>query len=322
MLPDHEPGAATLFGMYWGMRSIILLSAVGPGPLLRSWHDAEGWLAIVATGSWLVIALVMGLWTYRITSAEDGWPYASGGKVLVLGRRVPLEDLVNRLDIPPIRPPAWLLAKLSQEHDIAQLTLLTYDDSRYGQPRDFLIEFQHAVPGLRFFTTQLALEELLNRPISLLTAEGHRKGRRDHDLLRARVLWPCVVTYMPSRLSKPTAPASAFWLAPVLPWVEKPEQSVARPTLPLEPLAEFCRTYHIRRLALVDPVWRRGSISDDVKVLAEFDPGHVPGLLFFGLEQELSALVDRRIDLFTPGFIAPSLRQSILTTARVLYEAA
>ena len=45
------------------------------------------------------------------------------------------------------------------------------------------------------------------------------------------------------------------------------------------------------------------------------------GMVFFGLEQELSALVDRRVDLRTPGFLSPRVRDQMLASDRVLYEA-
>ena len=37
--------------------------------------------------------------------------------------------------------------------------------------------------------------------------------------------------------------------------------------------------------------------DSDVDVLAEFKPGHVPGLAFFAMQDELSALLARQVDL-------------------------
>ena len=61
--------------------------------------------------------------------------------------------------------------------------------------------------------------------------------------------------------------------------------------------------------------------GSDVDVLVEFEPGHVPGLIgLAGLELELSDLLDgRRVDLNTPGFFNPRLRDRFLHEAVVQY---
>jgi predicted nucleotidyltransferase len=87
-------------------------------------------------------------------------------------------------------------------------------------------------------------------------------------------------------------------------------------------LAGFCRRHHIRRLALFGSVLRDDfSPQSDVDVLVEFVPGHVPGLVFFSLEQELSNLLGRKVDLNTPGFLSPYFRDAVLAEAEVLYDA-
>ncbi len=89
-----------------------------------------------------------------------------------------------------------------------------------------------------------------------------------------------------------------------------------------EGLAEFCRRNHIRRLALFGSVLRDDFRPDsDVDVLVEFEPGHVPGLRFFGLERELSEILGRKVDLNTPGFLSPYFRGRVLAEAEVQYVA-
>jgi uncharacterized protein len=74
-------------------------------------------------------------------------------------------------------------------------------------------------------------------------------------------------------------------------------------------LAEFCQCNHIRKLALFGSVLRDDFRPDsDVDVLVEFEPGHVPGLRFFGLERELSEILGRKVDLNTPSFLSPYFR--------------
>jgi uncharacterized protein len=90
-----------------------------------------------------------------------------------------------------------------------------------------------------------------------------------------------------------------------------------------ETIADFCRRHHIRRLALFGSVLRDDFGPDsDVDVLVEFEPGHVPGLAFFDMQDELSALFGRQVDLNTPGFLSPYFRDAVLASARSLYVAA
>jgi hypothetical protein len=88
-------------------------------------------------------------------------------------------------------------------------------------------------------------------------------------------------------------------------------------------LAEFCRRRHIRKLSLFGSVLRDDFGPDsDVDVLVEFEPGHVPGLAFVDVEAELSELLGRKVDLNTPGFLSPYIRDVVLSEAEVQYAAA
>jgi predicted nucleotidyltransferase len=90
--------------------------------------------------------------------------------------------------------------------------------------------------------------------------------------------------------------------------------------LPKEKIADFCRRYHIRKLAVFGSALRKDFRPDsDLDVLVEFDPGHTPGLAFFGMEQELSELLGRKVDLNTPQFLSPYFRDKVLAEAEVQY---
>lgn len=92
--------------------------------------------------------------------------------------------------------------------------------------------------------------------------------------------------------------------------------------LPRERIAEFCRRNHIRRLALFGSVLRDDfGPQSDVDVLVEFAPGHTPGLAFFGMQEELSALLGRQVDLLTPQDLSRYFRDEVVRTAEVLYAA-
>ena len=88
-------------------------------------------------------------------------------------------------------------------------------------------------------------------------------------------------------------------------------------------IATFCRRHHVRRLALFGSVLREDfAPGSDVDVLVEFEPGHVPGLAFFDMERELSALLGRKVDLNTPGFLSRYFRDRVLAEAENQYVAA
>lgn len=62
--------------------------------------------------------------------------------------------------------------------------------------------------------------------------------------------------------------------------------------------------------------------ESDVDVLVEFEEGHVPGLAFIAMQDELSELLQRNVDLSTPACLSPHFRQEVLDEAEVLYVAA
>jgi hypothetical protein len=88
-------------------------------------------------------------------------------------------------------------------------------------------------------------------------------------------------------------------------------------------ITDFCRKHHIRKLALFGSVLRDDfKPGSDVDVLVEFEPGNGPGFIGLGLmEEELSSLMENRpIDLVTPKFLNPRIRERVLSQAQVLYE--
>src|SRR6266540_1171965 len=89
-------------------------------------------------------------------------------------------------------------------------------------------------------------------------------------------------------------------------------------------VAAFCRRHHITRLALFGSVLTDDFGPDsDVDVLVEFQAGHVPGFNFVSIEREFSGLLHgRRVDMVTPKFLNPRIRDQVLTSAEPLYVAA
>lgn len=93
--------------------------------------------------------------------------------------------------------------------------------------------------------------------------------------------------------------------------------------IPQERIAEFCRKHRIRRLALFGSILRDDFTPDsDIDVLVEFEPGARTGFAFFGMQEELSEMLDHKVDLNTPGFLSRYFRDEVLREARELYVAA
>jgi hypothetical protein len=85
-------------------------------------------------------------------------------------------------------------------------------------------------------------------------------------------------------------------------------------------VAAFCREHHIRRLSVFGSALRDDFGGDsDVDILVEFDEKHTPGFAFFGMEDELSRLIGRKVDLNTPRFLSRYFRDKVIEEAEVQY---
>ena len=85
----------------------------------------------------------------------------------------------------------------------------------------------------------------------------------------------------------------------------------------------FCRRNCIRRLALFGSVLREDfGPTSDLDILVEFEQGHVPGFAFFSMQDELSRMLGRKVDLNTQGFLHPRFRDKVRAESLVCHEAA
>jgi predicted nucleotidyltransferase len=90
--------------------------------------------------------------------------------------------------------------------------------------------------------------------------------------------------------------------------------------IPRDRIAELCRRWHVRKLAFFGSVLTEDfGPESDVDVLVEFEPGHVPGLEFVDVQEELSEILGREVHLSTPGFISRHLRDKVGAEAHVAY---
>ncbi len=88
-------------------------------------------------------------------------------------------------------------------------------------------------------------------------------------------------------------------------------------------LAALCRRHGIRRLAVFGSA-ARGELrpDSDIDVLVEFELGRRVGLRFITIQNELSQLMGREVDLNTRAFLSPFFVERVVDEAVPLYEAA
>jgi len=92
--------------------------------------------------------------------------------------------------------------------------------------------------------------------------------------------------------------------------------------IPHDRIAEFCARRHIARLRLFGSALRDDfGPQSDIDVLVEFEPGHTPGWEIVDIQDELSEILGRPVDIVNPKYLLPRLRQRILESAVTEYEA-
>ena len=79
--------------------------------------------------------------------------------------------------------------------------------------------------------------------------------------------------------------------------------------------AVFCEKYHILSLALFGSVLTsRFCNTSDVDILVQFAKRHIPNLFeLVDIEEELSVIVGRKVDLRTPNELSPYFRDEVLS---------
>ncbi len=93
--------------------------------------------------------------------------------------------------------------------------------------------------------------------------------------------------------------------------------------IPVEALAELCRRYHVRELALFGSILRDDFRDDsDVDMLVEYEPDARVGLYeHFDLQMELERLVGRKVDLISKRGLNVVIRDDVVLSSQVLYAA-
>ncbi|MCB0195604.1 MAG: nucleotidyltransferase family protein [Anaerolineae bacterium] len=93
--------------------------------------------------------------------------------------------------------------------------------------------------------------------------------------------------------------------------------------IPIEKIVTLCQHHHIHEFALFGSVLRDDFGPDsDIDVLIKFDPDvHIGYFRFFGIEQELTNILKREVELFTPDSLKSFAREEALKTCKVIYAA-
>jgi predicted nucleotidyltransferase len=88
-------------------------------------------------------------------------------------------------------------------------------------------------------------------------------------------------------------------------------------------IQRFCTKHHITSLGLFGSVLTsKFNKKSDVDVLVEFDRKHIPTLFqFVDIEEELSEIFGRTVDLNTPDSLSRFFRNDVLSRAKYLYGA-
>ncbi len=88
-----------------------------------------------------------------------------------------------------------------------------------------------------------------------------------------------------------------------------------------ENLEEFCKKQHIRKLSVFGSAIKGTlRIDSDIDILVEFEEDTSPGLLTFcGIQNELSDIIGREVDLRTLQDLSRYFRQDVEKTAEVQY---
>lgn len=97
--------------------------------------------------------------------------------------------------------------------------------------------------------------------------------------------------------------------------------TTAHIAIDMERLAEICRRYQVRELALFGSVLRDDFSADsDVDVLVEFEPNSRVDLFdFIALQRELGAEFGISVDLTERSALQAALRDAIARSSQVIY---
>ncbi|MDD5189533.1 MAG: nucleotidyltransferase domain-containing protein [Dehalococcoidales bacterium] len=186
----------------------------------------------------------------------------------------------------------------------------------FGKTRRAILALLYAQPEQSFYLRQMlgivkTGNGALQREIKQLTASGlivsNRQGNRRH--------------YQANQASENYAHIQT--LLKNEPAISQPQAKNANILIPEDKIKEFCVKHHILKLSFFGSVTRDDFRPEsDIDVLVEFAPGQVPGFGIIALEDELSNILKRKVDLRTPNDLSKYFRSQVIREAKVQYEVA
>jgi predicted nucleotidyltransferase len=89
-----------------------------------------------------------------------------------------------------------------------------------------------------------------------------------------------------------------------------------------EELDIFCKKYDIKKLSLFGSnLYLDCNQTNDIDIIIEFETDKTPGLLkYCQIENELSDLFNKKVDLQTEEDLSVYFRQEVLKSSKVFYE--
>ncbi len=93
--------------------------------------------------------------------------------------------------------------------------------------------------------------------------------------------------------------------------------------IPINEIAEFCKRYQVRELALFGSALGGDFRPDsDIDLLVEFSPNAEIGFMTLArMGRELSTMLHRKVDLVPKSGLKPKIRKEVIDSAKVLYAA-
>ncbi len=218
------------------------------------------------------------------------------------------------------------IASLCEKYQVEELSVygsVLRDDFGPDSGVDFLAVFKDGDAGpwmSKVFDLEKDLTALLGRKVEVTTRGGVEQSA--NWMTQSAILDSAQVVYraLDGAAAEPGAAEQAKGdLAEGAPGI--PPLILARIRFDPQRIAEFCRRHYIRQLSLFGSVLRDDfSPQSDVEVLVQFEPSHTPAWEFFAMQDELTALFGRRVDLSTAGFISRYFRDQVQAEAQALYE--
>jgi predicted nucleotidyltransferase len=91
-------------------------------------------------------------------------------------------------------------------------------------------------------------------------------------------------------------------------------------TISNEKLRTICEKYGIKKLSIFgSSIHGAANSESDLDILVEFLPDRTPGFAYIDLEDELSALFQKKVDLHTPPSLSRYFRTAVVKEAQMLY---